>query len=291
MSKRITAAIARFGLLGGDELYQVRARKTLPYLVKQAKAGQTICYSDLAKLIEIPNPRNLNYILGAIGNALLELAEDLGIEEIPPIQCVVVGKNDGLPGEGVGWFISAKDFAKLPKGQQKIIVDKELAKIYTYQKWDWVLHQLSLEPIDTEIQDELEKAKKFRGGGESDSHREFKEFVSKNPSVLGLKHSLKNGSMEYKLPSADTIDVLFDDMGLRIGVEVKSKISGTEDILRGIFQCVKYKHLIEAEQIVNNTLPNCRVLLALEGKLPKKLLVVKNLLGIEVVDDINLHRR
>ena len=32
----------------GDKLYQVRARKALPILVRQAKAQQTITYTDLA---------------------------------------------------------------------------------------------------------------------------------------------------------------------------------------------------------------------------------------------------
>lgn len=69
MAKRQTAKIANSDLLDGEKLYQERARLTLPYLVRQAKAGQTIYYSDLAEEIDIPNPRNLNYVLGAIGNA------------------------------------------------------------------------------------------------------------------------------------------------------------------------------------------------------------------------------
>jgi hypothetical protein len=60
MVKRQTAKIANPDLLDGEKLYQERARLTLPYLVRQAKAGQTIYYSDLAKEINIPNPRNLN---------------------------------------------------------------------------------------------------------------------------------------------------------------------------------------------------------------------------------------
>ncbi|ALR32445.1 hypothetical protein ATE47_01425 [Chryseobacterium sp. IHB B 17019] len=290
MAKTITAAIARYGLLGGDKLYQVRARLTLPYLVRQAKAGQTIYYSDLARELGIQNPRSFNYILGAIGNALTELADHTKTE-IPPIQCIVINKQNELPGEGVGWFISRKDFGKLSKNQQKIIVDSELARVYTYQHWDWVLDQLSLEPLTINISEDLEKAKNFRGGGESDSHKRFKEFVSNRPELLGLKASLKNGDLEYKLPSADTVDIMFFDRELMIGVEAKSKISNADDILRGLFQCVKYKSLLEAEQIAKNKIPNCRVLLALEGLLPDKYLNIKNLLGIEVIEGIEMREK
>ena len=289
MAKRQTAQIANSDLLGGDKLYLQRARLALPYLVRQAKAGQTIYYSDLAEEIEIPNPRNLNYVLGSIGNTLIDLSKRTKVE-IPPIQCLVINKRQELPGEGIGWFISPTDFSKLNKTQKQKVVAAQLTKIYTFQRWDWVLEQLALEPILTNLDDELEEAKKNGGGGESELHKKFKEFISKNPSVLGLSNDLQNGIQEYKLPSADTVDVLFTDKELKIGVEVKSSISDTADILRGLFQCVKYKYLIEAEQIVNDKLPNSRVILALQGQLPDELTLVKNLLGIEVVDRLKNSR-
>jgi len=289
MEKTITAEVAKYGILGGEKLYQSRARLTLPYLVRQAKAGQTIYYSDLAKELHIPNPRNLNYILGAIGNALIELGKSSGKDNIPPIQCIVINKSNELPGEGVGWFITdLKDFSKLSKSQQRKLVDIELSKIYIYKDWDWVLMQLGLKPIQIDLDEELEMAKMVRGGGESESHRRFKEFVSLNPSVLGLKHTLKNGEMEKPLASGDTLDILFTDKNIKIGIEVKSEISGSDDILRGIFQCIKYKSVMEAEQIVNNELPNSQIILALQGKLPEGLMPIKNMLGVEVIDGIKI---
>ena len=289
MAKRQTAQIANSDLLGGDKLYLQRARLALPYLVRQAKAGQTIYYSDLAEEIGIPNPRNLNHVLGSIGNTLIDLSKRTKIE-IPPIQCLVINKRQELPGEGIGWFISLTDFSKLNKTQKQKVVAAQLTKIYTFQRWDWVLKQLALEPILTNLDDELEEAKKIGGGGESELHKKFKEFISKNPSVLGLNSDLQNGIQEYKLPSADTVDVLFTDKELKIGVEVKSSLSDIADILRGLFQCVKYKYLIEAEQIVNDKLPNSRVILALQEQLPDELILVKNLLGIEVVDRLKNSR-
>ena len=110
MAKKQTARIANSDLLNGEKLYHERARVTLPYLVRQAKSGQTIYYSDLAKEVGIPNPRNLNYALDSIGNALVTLGENTKTE-IPPIQCLVVNKSQGLPGEGISWFISPTDFS------------------------------------------------------------------------------------------------------------------------------------------------------------------------------------
>lgn len=287
MAKRLTAKIANADLLEGEKLYLDRARITLPYLVQLAKAGKTIYYSDLAQQVGIPNPRNLNYVLGSIGNALIDLG-DRTKNKIPPIQCLVVNKRQELPGEGIGWFITQRDFSKLTKTQKQKIVSKQLIEIYSYPHWDWVLDELGLKPVIMDLDVELKLAKNRKGGGESEHHKKFKEYIANNPSVLGLKSDLEIGQQEYLLPSADAIDVLFTEKGLKIGVEVKSIISDTADILRGLFQCVKYKHLIEAEQIVNNEVPDSRTILALQGCLPAELLTVKNLLGVEVIEKIEI---
>lgn len=110
----------------------------MPILVRQASVSQKIYDSDLALELDMPNPRNLNYVLGEIGNSLLELSKTWN-EKVPPIQCIVIKKNTELPGEGINWF--------------------------------------------------------------------------------GV------GKTEYLFPSADTIDVLFENSKSGVGIEVKSKIS------------------------------------------------------------------
>ena len=84
----------------GEKLYQQRARKAFPLLVRQALANQPILYLDLAQELEMPNPRNLNYVLGCIGQTLQEISVEWK-EEIPPINCLVINKTKGLPGGGL----------------------------------------------------------------------------------------------------------------------------------------------------------------------------------------------
>ncbi|RZM13892.1 MAG: hypothetical protein EOO88_44425 [Pedobacter sp.] len=286
MARTPTAKQTNSVLLQGNKLYQQRARLTLPYLVRQAKAGKPIYYSVLAEELGMPNARNLNYPLGTIGNALSTLSKQLAAS-IPPIQCVVVNKTTNLPGEGIGWFITKKDYSQLSKVEKKRIVDLALVEIYNYPHWDWVLEELALAPVPALTEEDLTGAGTMGGGGESESHRKFKEFIALNPHVVGLD-GLNDGKMEVILPSADKLDVLFLDGKVKIGIEVKSILSGRLDIIRGMFQCVKYKHLIEAEQKVKNEYPKSRVILALQGPLPPDLLSVKNVLGVEVVDNIEI---
>jgi len=274
-------------LLQGDKLFQKRARKVFPYLVREAKAKHKISYSDLAKETNIPNPRNLDYILGFIGDNLNELGRQNKIK-IPPIQFIVINKNKGIPGKGTNRFIGFEDFNIKNTKNQKDVFNKIQKEIYNFQKWDWVLEKFNLEPINDRLKELINETKKYKKGGESISHKEFKEYIFNNPDVLGLKNNIEKVQMEYKLLSADSIDILFKVKNTKIGVEVKSNISDETDILRGIFQCVKYKCLIEAEQIIKNEIPNCRVILALQGELPKELLIIKKILDVEIIDNIEI---
>ena len=280
-----TAQIANSDL-HGDKLYLQQARKVLPYLVRQAKAGEPICYSALAQETGIPNPQNVGRILGAIGRALQKLSETTN-QNIPPIQCLVKNKNTELPGEGIEAFISESNYKKLTKSQKEQIVNKALAGVFAFQRWEWVLQQFQLKPLTTDMSLLVKKIKTIKGnGGESKFHLDFKNFIANNPRAIGLPDEIGVGEIEYVLPSTDTVDVVFRHKNTIIGVEVKSRISDSKDILRGFFQCVKYKHLIEAEQKIENKRPDCRVILALEGQLPVELIAVKNILGIEVIDEI-----
>ena len=217
--KKTTAEIANSDILGGNKPYLQRARLALPVLVRQAKAGQTIHYSDLAEEIDISNPRNLNYPLGAIGNALKELGSRTN-KDIPPIQCIVINKDTDLPGEGIEGFI-AKDYSKLPKTAKQNIVKHVLAKVFAFPYWDWVLEEFGLASVVADLSNEVEETKKLKGGGEGEHHKKFKAFVAQNPEVLRLGKNLKLEKIEYCLPSGDTVDVMFTKKDLRVAVEVK----------------------------------------------------------------------
>lgn len=274
-------------LVGSKPFYRV-AQEVFPILVRQAKAGSPISYSHLAEEVGLANPRNLGKSLGVIGRALQEISEQWG-ERIPPINCLVLNKNTRLPGEGIGWFLSNKEaFKNSPKQIQKQIVDGQLADIYVYQKWDDIFQVLELKPKNADFARLFERVNQRYGfgAGESDEHKDFKNWVFNNPSVLKLEKSIKPIKTEYRLYSQDEIDVVFGSKNQVVGVEVKSKISDESDIQRGLFQCIKYLALIEAEQKVKQSNIGCRVILALEGQFPKSLIPVRNILGIDVMDNL-----
>jgi hypothetical protein len=129
----------------GDKPYQQRARAALPILVRQAKAQKTIYYADLAEELGMPNPRNLNFVLGSIGQSIVQLEKEQG-QAIPPIQCLVVNQADGLPGEGVGFFIDQEKYKGMSERQRRIVVEAQLQMIFAYSEWDSILAAFSMQP-------------------------------------------------------------------------------------------------------------------------------------------------
>lgn len=273
--------------ISGDKLYQERAREALPLLVRQAQAGAPIFYSDLAEELRMPNPRNLNYVLGSIGKSIEVLSTEWS-EKVPPIQCLVINKSTGLPGEGVGWFLIKKEvFADLPLKQKRAIVDAELQHVYAYPRWLEVLKALSLKPTEADFTPFVSKASLWAGGGEGERHKALKEYVATHPESIGLKAGTPNGTTEHPLPSGDFLDVSFLRKKVWIAAEVKSAVSPEGDLIRGLFQCVKYRAVMEAVQLAEGHPQSARSLLVLESALPASLIALKNLLGIEVVEGVS----
>ena len=242
--------------ISGNKAYQVRARAALPLLVRQAEASAPVFYSDLAEELGMPNPRNLNYVLGSIGQSLERLSK-VWKSKVPPIQCLVVNKSTGLPGEGIGWFLVKKvDFATLPLRQKRAIVEAELQDVFSYPRWQEVLKALEIEPTTSDFSSVVSKATGGFGGGESEDHKALKAYVAQNPKAIGLGGNTPIGTTEFPLPSGDSLDVSFNGKKVWVAAEVKSSKSAEGDIVRGLFQCVKYHSFL-----IKNLLTYCKILI------------------------------
>lgn len=270
----------------GDKLYQKRARKALPVLVRQALSGAPVFYEELAHELGMSNPRNLNYVLGSVGQSLIELGVQWK-ESIPPIQCLVINQTDGLPGQGFGWFMPDKDKWKaLTKRERAVLVKAVMQQIYAYPRWLDVLRALALEPVRVDYSDLIANASKFRAGGEGPEHRKLKEFVRLRPQLVGVAKRFGPGQSERLIPSGDKLDVFFETNEETVAVEVKASISDVADIVRGIFQCVKYAAILNAMSVAGQSGKGARAVLVLQGDLPNQLRELRVMLGIEVVEGV-----
>jgi hypothetical protein len=271
--------------LWGESITERQARLILPLLVRQALAGQHICYGQIADELDIGHSY-LGDHLGIIADALNALARQWG-EEIPPIQALVLRKDTRLPGDSFGYGVPRlAGYGSWPKQEKLQAVAREHAGIFNYDKWPAVLAALGLSPAGPAVAAALLAAAAGRGSGEGERHRRLKEFVAANPALVDLPRSTPPGSLEYVLPSADAIDILFINSKEHVAVEVKASNAGEADILRGLFQCVKYTALLKAVLAVKGERPVARAVLALEASLPEALIPVRNTLGIRVFEGI-----
>ncbi len=267
----------------GPKPYQRQAALTLPILVRQARAGHDITYKNLARELGMPNPRNLNYVLGSVGFTLQRVERVLGFK-IPPIQTIVVNQSTNLPGAGGQWFALGDRFEKFDEKTRRQMIHDRHKEVFRFGRWDDVLAHLGIAEADDASHAIVEAASRSAagGGGESEEHRRLKEEVSRSPAIVGL--SGVAGSTEKRLPSGDAVDVFFETGDLMMAVEVKSVISSEGDIARGLFQVVKYLAVMEATVAFQRTRQRVGGVLVLEGTLPRMLLPLRNTLGVRVIE-------
>lgn len=271
----------------GEKFYQTRAKKALPILVRQALSRKPIFYEALAAELEMPNPRNLNYVLGSVGATLNELSLDPDWGEIPHIQSLVINQHHRLPGTGFEGFLAQrmKEYQKLSLSEKRAYLDAYWHEVYAYPYWQEVLDVCNLAPATNDATGIIAEAKtgKSGGGGEGNEHRRLKEYVAANPDTVGLPPNLTPGTTEAPLPSGDKIDVLFSSQGRLVAVEVKSKISNKVDLVRGLFQCVKYRAVMEAERGFKGNQYSIDVFLVVGNSFPENLRPLQNSLGVQLI--------
>jgi len=287
-----------FALLSGSDAARI-GLILLPRLVRQANVGEPITYGALGQEIGKFH-RQLPPALYIIGNDLLTLNENLGLET-PPIEALVVNKGTGLPGSGFmeafsshagKWLGTIEQYEARPDEDNRRLLALLHEDIRKFGQWDRVLAEFGLEPLPAPAEAAGAAYTRvvsgaFAPGGEQEAHRRLKDYIADHPRVVGVPTEGLPPEAEHAFPSQDKCDVLFRRGHCWYIVEVKPSGAPEEDVLRGLFQCVKYQALAEAEQKVSKAPEHSvRTVLALGGKLPGALLPMRAVLGIEVIEDI-----
>lgn len=257
---------------------------SIPILIRWAKSGITTnTYGDLIKEMGMNRYSGIGHVLGKVEDVIKSLREKTG-QAIPTLNALVNGK-DGLPSQGFNYVYPEYD--NYPFKVKKALTENENNKAVLYEQWDQVLQALCLKPsvVNSEKDEALIRGgKHFGRGGEGPQHKSLKEYIFAHPESLGLRNVVGKKT-EHILLSGDRLDVYFEQKdGTKIAVEVKPIISTDDDILRGLYQCVKYKAVLDAEGRTHGLFGNNRSLLVLEGVLSRSNQQVKDSLGITVIE-------
>jgi hypothetical protein len=284
-------------LLKKDRWAEKTALRIIPLLVSCAQEGRTITYGELDRLIvrrrlgHSVSKQAYGSALDRVGRALQETGGRLGIS-IPPLNALVVNAQTGVPGGGCDWYMEkyvGRGRRIRSEYDRKAIAEEVQGMVYNFRRWDDILREYGLSQAES-IGIRRAAAKRRspqRGGwsteGESPEHSGLVQYVAEHPQSVGLPKATPKGTTEYCLPSGDRPDVVFRTAGRMVAIEVKSRISNNADLERGIYQCVKYRALLRAEQRAMERIPNGAAVLVTERPLPETLHDLAELLQVRVV--------
>lgn len=263
-------------------------KKAIPYLVHLAQTRKHGSYKDLISSLGYDTYSGIGTLLGNIENVISALSNTSG-HSIPSLNALIVNKS-GLPSDGFAYVYPTYD--KLTDEEKITFVNGHNEKVYNYSDWNWVLKELDLKPaviVDIEYTNTLRSSVAVYGhGGEGPEHKAIKDAISQNPKLIGFK-DVASAQTEYTLLSADRIDVMLvlnnDD---HIAVEVKPSTSPQEDITRGIFQCIKYKAVMEAERNITSAFYRTSSILVLAGTMSEQNKRIANDLCINYIENFKI---
>lgn len=274
----------------GDTPSEKLARRAFPILVRQARAGVPITYEDLA--------HELDHYAIAMGNALGVIGdglENLGDEwdtDIPPIQSFVVSKSNHVPNEGLSIYTDhPEEYRNADTEKRRAIAEQLQHEAHEFGRWDEVLDHFSLSMLDPALPDltdpEAPDSWPTQPSDESEAHRALKEQIAEDPTLVGLSSSHGPGKTEFEFRSGDTADVVFDRIwGEWTAVEVKTSRSDHRDLVRGLFQCVKYEALLKATAAAAHRKVDVQALLAVDASLPPDVVALAHTIGVPIETEI-----
>lgn len=191
-----------------------------------------------------------------------------------------------MPSDGFDYVIP--NYSKLSPDSKRGEVRKLNYEAHMYD-WSWVLKELGLKPANVTTADKIEKIKKgvYGSRGEGKEHKALKEFIAKHPESIGIK-GVKLTQTEHGLLSGDSLDVYFECRKKQhYAIEVKPKASPEGDIIRGVYQCVKYKAVMDAMRVVDNDNYENQTLLVIAGEMTDLVKQIANDLGVKYVENFN----
>ena len=262
---------------GRERSYQL-AKQMIPVLISWA---QEQCspqyYSTLSRAIGHRTSK-IGYQLGIIGDIFAQLEKESG-EKVPILNALVINKGSKRPSDGLGAVMDGYDEWDEKKKRQE--AENANKKAYSYKNWPWVLKALGLMPYNGSSEVSIRKGKYKNGESEGPYHKALKEYILGHPKEFSIENVKVKGN-EHVLLSGDRLDVYFQlKEGKQIALEVKSRISDDADILRGIYQCIKYKAVLTAECLAHGENANVEAFLVSENELSEENCKTANMLSVK----------
>ena len=275
-----------------ENLTSDRATRPLTvWLIRAAKSQRTMTYTDAKRHLEndcgfgVIFTVAVGKVAGAAMNKLLDCDSN-----VPLLNVLLIRSDTGLPGSGaVGYlarrypnrrWLRARNAHK--DNRWRKLIEDEAARVYAYPHWDDLYRKVynsRLRPSDVDSKGREKDGTRNGRGGEGPNHRALRLRILRNPSLVRTELRPEATNTEVELLSGDRVDVVSITEDTTIAIEVKSKDSDWADLRRGVYQCVKYRAVMKAQDIRRN--PCVESWLVTETPLPDELKNLARRLGVQ----------
>ena len=262
------------------------------WLIGAAKHRTNLTYGETASRLEMecgfgrifPAVR-MGVVVGEMQYRIFELNPDS-----PLLNVLLVRKDTGEPGDGAQEFLAERNPVELRLEEEGArtsypdlwteVVARAAEEVYRFPDWDVVYGQLfgDYVPDPYYAPPAKEDHRPPRGGGgEGANHRALRLWVIRHPERIGRRFRGASVETEKELLSGDRVDVMYSTEDTILAIEVKSRDSNWHDLRRGIFQCIKYQAVLQAQE---QSCKSVDALLVSECQLPIDLARLARRLGV-----------
>ena len=247
-----------------DNLREIAAPLLARWLIEAAKSRSDLTYGEAMSRLErehsfTPIGRATN--LGLPAGALMDTIHRVE-PQAPLLNSILVLQADRMPSFGAGPFMAKRfgvpqlnDWNSRKTKRWREVFEHAATEVYEYKDWERLYERAFGEryrPTSSSLAPGNPRNKQERDGipmgrrGEGPNHKSLRLWVQANPRKVVPSLGQCRADTEVDLHSGDRADVVYYSSKRTVCVEVKSTDSGDADLHRGIYQCVKYRAVMQA---------------------------------------------
>lgn len=282
-----------------EDLQRKSTAPLLEQLIAVADAKDTVFYSQLADLLsyKVVPGHVADQQVGPLVGTLMDMVWEK-YPSAPPINMLVVSKAKGVASHGSDNYLKNYfHLSRLPRSDhgRLELAEQATLDVWSYREWPRIYRELfDVDPAHTNSlgiaqfdDDGQGDNPRYHGGPESPEHKRLKRHVLENLARFGIR-GVVEAKEEHRLLSGDELDVFAVTGRSRIAIEVKSIRSGDADLVRGIYQCVKYRAVLEAQFAHLREAPAVNSFLVTERPLPPEIQKIAKRLAVRTfVEAVN----
>ncbi|MBX9816209.1 MAG: hypothetical protein K2X76_16035 [Sphingomonas sp.] len=258
------------------------------WLVATALDNSFLTYGEAKARLErevgferIARAGRTGWTAGAMIDKLIQIDPD-----VPLLNVLLVEQATELPSDGAGSFLADRyqeprlrheDAKNVYPDLWRRTFDKAAGEVYAASEnyWQSLYKSAYGESLSAEqVRQERIKRKSgseddgmdFSGRGEGVNHKALRLWVTANPGHINQKYAEASTETEVVLDSGDRVDAVYRVKDQIVAIEVKSRDSNLIDLRRGVYQCIKYRAVLDAMDIRQGNFVSA--ILVTETKLP-----------------------